>query len=273
MNVKIHPSAFVSPNAQIGENVSIGPCAMIEDDVIIGDNCDIHAFASIKQYTHMGRGNTIHSYAMVGGVPQDLKFAGEVSYLEIGDNNNIREFSTLHRGTEGGGGRTRIGSNNLIMAYCHVAHDCVLGNYIVMSNNATLAGHVSLGDHAIVGGLSAVHQFCRVGQGAFVGGMTGIGQDVAPYMMAVGSRGGIHGPNLVGLRRLKVPSSTVNAVRNAFRLIWLSDLPRQEALDKVAQEHADVPEVLEIVEFVRSSGQRGVLPAVRATDLKNDPLG
>jgi len=268
MSASIHPSAFVSPKASIGDKVTVGPCAVIEDDVVIGDGCAIHAFASVKQYTRMGRGNVIHSYALVGGTPQDLKFSGEVSALEIGDNNQIREFATLHRGTEGGGGITRIGSNNLIMAYCHVAHDCVLGGSIVMSNGATLAGHVQVFDHVIIGGLSAVHQFSRIGAHAFVGGMTGISQDLPPYMLAVGSRAGIHGPNLVGLRRLKVPSSTVTAVRSAFRLIWHSDMPRQEALDKAAWEFADVPEVLEIVEFVRSS-PRGVLPAARASELKD----
>ncbi|MDL2316153.1 acyl-ACP--UDP-N-acetylglucosamine O-acyltransferase [Desulfovibrio sp. OttesenSCG-928-A18] len=270
MSALIHPTAFVSPKAEIGRNVSIGPCAMIEDDVFIGDDSQIHAFASVKQYTRMGRENIVHSYAMVGGTPQDLKFAGERSTLEIGDRNCIREFATLHRGTEGGGGVTRIGTGNLIMAYCHVAHDCILGNSIVMSNNATLAGHVTLGDYAIVGGLSAVHQFCRVGRGAFIGGMTGVGQDVAPFMMAVGSRAGIHGPNLVGLRRMGLKTTSVAAVRSAFKLIWLSEMPRAEALAKLEEDFADVPEVAEIVEFVRTS-QRGVLPAVRASELKESP--
>ena len=267
MSAVIHPTAIISPKAVIGGNVSIGPCAVIEDDVVIGDGCNIHAFASVKQFTRMGKGNVVHSYAVVGGVPQDLKFDGEESWLEIGDNNSIREFSSLHRGTAGGGGVTRIGSNNLIMAYSHIAHDCILGNHIVMSNGATLAGHVELFDHAIIGGLSAVHQFSRIGRYAFVGGMTGISQDLPPYMMAVGSRAGIHGPNLVGLRRLGLPSASVTAVRAAFRMIWHSDLPRQEAMDKALEEFAGVAEVREIVDFVRQS-PRGVLPAVKSTDVK-----
>lgn len=268
MSTSIHPSAFVSPGAELGRGVTVGPCAVIENDVVIGDGCAIHAFASIKQYTRMGENNSVHSYALLGGIPQDLKFRGEVSALEIGDNNQIREFATLHRGTEGGGGVTRIGNNNLIMAYCHVAHDCTLGNAIVMSNGATLAGHVAIADYAVVGGLSAVHQFSRIGRHAFVGGMTGIAQDLPPYMMAVGSRAGIQGPNLVGLRRLRLPSGTVTAVRTAFRMIWHSDLPRREALEKAALAFADVPEVMEIVEFVRDS-PRGVLPAVRAAEVKD----
>ena len=262
MSVSIHPSAFISPTAQLGENVSVGPCAVIEDDTVIGDNCEIHAFASIKQYTRMGAKNIIHSYAMVGGIPQDLKFAGEVSYLEIGDNNSVREFSTLHRGTEGGGGCTRIGNNNLFMAYTHVAHDCQIGNGVVMSNSATLAGHVAVEDGAILGGLSAVHQFCRIGRYSFVGGMTGIAQDLPPFMLAVGGRAGIHGPNVVGLRRLKVPASTVTAVRSAFRTIWLSGIPRQDALAQVEQQYAEIPHVLELVDFIRKS-PRGVLFASR----------
>lgn len=267
--MSVHPSAFVSETAQLGAGVSIGPCAVIEDDVVIGDGCQIHAFASVKQYTRMGKNNVVHSYALVGGIPQDLKFAGEVSGLEIGDNNTIREFATLHRGTEGGGALTRVGSNNLIMAYCHVAHDCVLHDHIVMSNGATLAGHVEVFDYAIIGGLSAVHQFARIGRNAFVGGMTGIAQDLPPYMMAVGSRAGIHGPNLVGLRRLRLPSASVTAVRTAFRTIWHSDLPKQEALDKALADHPDVPEVREIVDFVRNS-PRGVLPPVRAADVRDE---
>ncbi len=265
MSAAIHPSAFVSPRAEIGPGVSVGPCAVIEDDVVIGEGCRIDAFASVKQYTRMGKGNIVHSYAMVGGVPQDLKFRGEVSRLEIGDNNSIREFSTLHRGTEGGGGVTRIGSNNLFMAYAHVAHDCVVGNSVVMSNNATLAGHVGVGDFAIIGGLSAVHQFARIGAHAFVGGMTGIAQDLPPYMLAVGGRAGVHGPNIVGLRRMGAASATVTAVRTAFRIIWLSGMPRKEALDKVEQDFAQIPEVMELVAFVRDS-PRGVLPASRAAD-------
>ena len=269
MSGAIHPSAFISPKAELGNNVTVGPCAVIEDDVVIGDNCEIHAFASVKRYTRMGSGNIIHSYALVGGVPQDLKFAGEPSVLEIGSDNSIREFSTLHRGTDGGGGVTRIGNKNLIMAYSHIAHDCILHNNIVMSNGATLAGHVTLFDGVIIGGLSAIHQFSRIGQYAFVGGMTGIAQDLPPYMMAVGSRAGIHGPNLVGLRRLRLSSTSITAVRAAFRLIWLSEMPRQEALEKAAQDFADVPEVMDLVNFVRES-PRGVLPAVRATDVKDD---
>lgn len=271
MSAAIHPSAFVSAKAEIGNNVTIGQCAVIEDNVIIGDDCRIAPFASVKQYTRMGKGNIVHSYAMIGGIPQDLKFKGEESYLEIGDNNSIREFSSLHRGTEGGGGVTRIGSNNLIMAYCHIAHDCKLGDHIVMSNGATLAGHVEMFDHSIIGGLSAVHQFVRIGRFAFIGGMTGIAKDLPPYMMAVGARAGIHGPNVVGLRRLRLSGDTIKGIRSAFRCIWHSEMGRREALDKIETEMGSVPEVMEIINFVRES-PRGVLHAVRASEVKDEEI-
>lgn len=260
MAANISPTAFVSPDAELGEHVTIGHCAVVEDNVIIGDYSRVEAFASVKAYTRLGKNNLIHSYAVVGGIPQDLKFHGEESWLEIGDNNSVREFATLHRGTEGGGGVTRIGNNNLLMSYTHVAHDCQLGNQIVMSNSATLAGHVTVGDGAILGGLCAVHQFTRIGRHSFVGGMSGVASDLPPYMLAVGHRAELHGPNLVGLRRMQCPREAISAIKSAFRIIWLSGIPRKEALDQVEKEFADVPQVLEIAAFVRDS-QRGVLNA------------
>jgi UDP-N-acetylglucosamine acyltransferase len=259
----IHATAQVSPKAQIGENVTIGHCAVVEDDVVIGDYTRVDAFASVKAYTRLGKSNVIHSYAMVGGIPQDLKFHGEESWLEIGDSNNIREFATLHRGTEGGGGITKIGDNNLFMAYTHIAHDCILGSQIIMSNNATLAGHVVVGDGAIIGGLSAVHQFSRIGKSAFVGGMSGISMDVPPYMLASGYRADLHGPNLVGLRRVKADRETIAAIKSIYRIIWLSSIPRKEALEQVEYEYANLPQTQEIVSFVRAS-ERGVLSASSA---------
>ncbi|MCG8533383.1 MAG: acyl-ACP--UDP-N-acetylglucosamine O-acyltransferase [Desulfovibrionales bacterium] len=262
MATEIHPSAFVSPQAEVGEGVVVGPCAVIEEHVVIGDGTKIDAFASVKKFTRVGKNNHIHSYAAVGGVPQDLKFHGEESYLEIGDNNSIREFATLHRGTEDGGYKTVIGSNNLLMAYTHVAHDCILGDGIIMSNNATLAGHVQVADNAIIAGLSAVHQFVRIGKHAFVGGMTGISQDLPPYMLALGNRAGVHGPNLVGLRRVKASREAIRALKNAFKLIWHSSTPRKEGLEQLEYEFGNFPEVIEFVEFVRQS-DRGILPALK----------
>ncbi|MBQ4133208.1 MAG: acyl-ACP--UDP-N-acetylglucosamine O-acyltransferase [Desulfovibrionaceae bacterium] len=266
MPAEIHPTAIIAPGAEIADNVKIGPCAVIDDNVYIGEGSVIDAFASIKRFTRIGKNNHIHSYASVGGEPQDLKFHGEESWLEIGDNNTIREFATLSRGTEGGGGLTRIGNNNLLMAYTHVAHDCMVDNFIVMSNGATLAGHVHLADGVIMGGLSAVHQFCRVGKNAFLGAMSGISQDLPPYMLCIGNRdGGVHGPNLVGLRRMKVGNETIAALKQAFRTIWLDGQPRQQALDELENKFHNVGEVLELISFIRSS-ERGIMPAARSDD-------
>lgn len=259
MATSIHSSAFVSPNAQIGEDVVIGPCALIEDDVVIGDRTVIDAFASIKRYTSLGTDNHVHSYAMVGGEPQDLKFNGEVSRLVIGNNNNIREFSTLHRGTETGRGETVIGNNNLFMAYVHVAHDCIVGNDIVMSNNATLAGHCVIEDGAIIAGLSAVHQFVRIGNHAFVGGMSGISQDLPPWMLAVGNRATVQSPNIVGLRRISASRELVAAFKQAYRLTWHSGMARPDALYQLEAEYGHLPEINVYLAFIRAS-ERGILP-------------
>ena len=259
MGTSVHPSAFVDPSVELGDGVVIGPCAVIEANCVIGDRCKIDAFASVKQNVTMGTDNHIHSYAAVGGDPQDLKYAGEESYLVIGNGNSVREFATLHRGTEGGGFYTRIGDNNLFMAYTHVAHDCQLANNIVMSNNATLAGHVEVEDDAIIAGLSAVHQFVRIGKSAFVGGMSGISQNLPPFMLAVGNRAGVHGPNLVGLRRMKASRELIAALKTAYKLMWLSNVPRKEALEQLEYELGNFPEVVRFVEFVRAS-ERGILP-------------
>jgi UDP-N-acetylglucosamine acyltransferase len=257
---QIHPSAFVDPGAKLGDDVIVGPCALIEQDVVIGARCRIDAFATVKRYTTMGEDNHVHSYALVGGEPQDLKFHGEVTSLVIGDSNNIREFSTIHRGTEDGAGETRIGSHNLIMAYVHVAHDCVVKDHIVMSNNATLAGHCFVDDYAIIGGLSAVHQFVRIGSHAFVGGCSGIDQDLPPWMLAVGNRATVRSPNIVGLRRFKASLELLSAFKQAFRVTWYSGQPRPDALMQLEAEYGHFPEIMEFLSFVRES-KRGILPA------------
>ncbi len=265
MMSNIHPSAFIASTAQIGNNVKIGPCALIEDDVIIGDNCQIDAFASIKQYTKMGKNNHIHSYALVGGIPQDLKFNGEKSEVIIGDNNNIREFATIHRGTEAGSSVTKIGNDNLIMAYCHVAHDCELENNIVMSNNATLAGHCLVCEGAILGGLSAAHQYTRIGTYSFLGGASGITQDLPPYMLAVGNRATVQSPNIVGLRRKKASRELFSAFKQAFKLTWYPGMPRADAMLQLEAEYGHLPEIVHYIDFVRSS-PRGILPSGKIND-------
>ncbi|SHN59971.1 acyl-ACP--UDP-N-acetylglucosamine O-acyltransferase [Desulfovibrio litoralis] len=258
MSTKIHPSAIVDPKAELAEGVEVGPYAIIEANVFIGKNSKIDAHASVKSYTRMGEKNRVHSYACIGVEPQDLKFHGEESWLEIGNNNNIREFSTLSRGTELGSFSTKVGDNNLFMAYTHVAHDCQLGNNIIMSNCATLAGHVQVDDFVILSGLSAVHQFVRIGTHAFVGGKTGIAQDLPPYMLAIGNRGGVQSPNLVGLKRMGASQELVSIMKNVFRMFWKSDLSRSEALDQIEKEYGQHQEVINFVNFVRLS-ERGVL--------------
>ncbi len=258
--MSIHSTAIIAPSAVIGKDVVIGPYAIIEDDVVIGDRCKIDANASIKQYTKMGTDNHIHSFALVGGIPQDLKFHGEVSHLEMGNNNSVREFATIHRGTEGGGFLTKVGDNNLFMAYTHIAHDCIVGSNIVMSNGATLAGHVQVADYAIIGGLSAVHQFVRIGRNAFLGGMSGIAQDLPPFVIASGGRGHVHGLNLVGLRRIGMKKEAISALKDAYQMVWRSNLLRAQAVEQISEKYSNIPELVEFADFIKAS-TRGVCSA------------
>ena len=192
--------------------------------------------------------------------PQDLKYAGEDSELIMGDNNVVREFATIHRGTANGGMVTRIGSGCLIMAYVHIAHDCLLDDHIIMSNSTMLAGHVRIGSHAIIGGMSGLHQFVQVGEHAFVGGMTGVNQDVPPYMLVSGRKARNYGPNMIGLRRHGFTSETVSALRNAYRRIWRSEIPRPEAMDEIAAEYGHIPAINVLLSFVRNSARGVVSP-------------
>lgn len=262
MSAQIHPTAIVDPGAEIGDEVVVGPYAIVADKVVIGAGSRIDSHAIINMYTRMGAGNHIYPHASIGGEPQDLKFSGEESWLEMGDNNRVREFATLNRGTEAGGGLTRIGSNNLFMSYSHVAHDCIVGDHVVFSNSATVAGHVQVGDYAILGGFAAVHQFCRVGRHAFLGAMSGMGQDLPPFMLASASKGVssvVYGPNAVGLRRIGASKELIAALRQAYRIIWQQKIPRQEAMEDVESLYGHFPELMELVEFLRTA-ERGFLP-------------
>ncbi|MFO7803643.1 MAG: acyl-ACP--UDP-N-acetylglucosamine O-acyltransferase, partial [Desulfovermiculus sp.] len=201
MTEPIHPTAIVHSKAELGPQVHIGAYAIVEEGVSIGEGTCIEPFARIQGPTSLGAKNHIHSHACIGGPPQDMKYNDEPTVLEIGDHNTIREYVTIHRGTVGGGGFTRLGSHCLIMAYAHIAHDCLLGDEVILANAATLAGHVSVDNKAVIGGLSAVHQFVRIGEAAYIGGMTGVSQDVPPFMLVAGERGWLHGLNVIGLRR------------------------------------------------------------------------
>lgn len=253
----IHATAIIHPAARIGQDVRIGPYAVIGEHVVIGDRTTIGPHAVIEGRTQIGCDNQIFQFASVGAIPQDLKYRGEETTLRIGDRNIVREFVTLHLGTTEGGGETVIGNGNLFMAYCHVAHDCHVGNHVIMANGSTLAGHVEVQDYAILGGLSAIHQFTRVGAHVMISGGAMVNQDVPPYTIAQGDRARTVGLNLVGLKRRGFSDETIAAVKAAYRMVFRSGLRLEEALKKMMDELGNVPEVVFFVEFIRNS-QRGI---------------
>ena len=253
----IHPTAIVHEDAQIAEGVEIGPFAVIGANVRIGRGTWIGPHSVIEGWTEIGEDNRIFQFASVGADPQDLKFHGEKSWLRIGHRNRIREFVTLHRGTEGGGGETVIGNDNLFMAYCHVGHDCIVGNRVVMANCATLGGHVRVDDHAILGGLSAVHQFTRIGCHVMISGGSMVAQDIPPYTIAQGDRAKTVGINQIGLKRRQFSDDLVRDIKLAYRLLFRSGLRQELALDRIAAELPDSPEIQVFSDFVRAS-ERGV---------------
>ncbi len=254
----IHPTAIIDDGAELGTDVQIGPFCTIDARVRLGDGCHLMSHVVLSGETTIGPGNRFFPFATVGVEPQDLKFKGERTRLEIGSGNTFRESCTVHVGTDGGGGVTRIGNDNFLMAYSHIAHDCQLGDGIIMANAATLAGHVTIMDRATVGAFSGVHQFCRLGREAFVGGYSVITQDAMPYILAVGNRARSHGINTLGLKRRGVPAETITALRNAYRVIFRSKMGRQEGLAQARQEWGDVPHVAELIGFIAES-ERGVV--------------
>jgi UDP-N-acetylglucosamine acyltransferase len=253
----IHPTALVDARSEIAAGVEIGPYAVVGPDVVIGEGTRIGAHAVIEGPLRMGRDNSVAPFASVGSPPQDLKYAGEPTRLEIGDHNVIREYATLNRGTAAGGGVTRVGSHNMFMAYAHVAHDCEIGDRVVMANAATLAGHVTIEDHAIVGGLVAIHQHVRIGESAILGGGAMVVLDVPPFCMAAGDRAKLHGLNTVGLRRRGMSDETLKALRSAYRILFQSGLRLAEAVERIRSELGTHPEVEHLARFVTSS-RRGI---------------
>jgi UDP-N-acetylglucosamine acyltransferase len=254
--VTIHPTAIVHPEATIGEGTTIGPYATIGGQVSIGRDCRIGTSAVIDGWTEIGDATEIFPMASVGLIPQDLKFGGEKTRLVIGNRNIIREFATIHRGTAGGGGLTRIGDHNLFMAYAHVAHDCIVGNETIFGNGATLAGHVVVEDYANVGAYSGVHQFCRVGSHAFIGGYSVVTKDALPFAKTVGNRARIYGLNTIGLVRRKFSQDAIAKLRRAYRYLLHSNTSR--ALAQIEQDPTlQCREVQYVVDFIRTS-KRGV---------------
>ena len=258
MSANIHPSAIVADNVQLGEGVEIGPNCIIEEDVQIGDHTRLMANLYIGRYTKIGAHNTFFPFSTIGLVPQDLKFGDEKTVTEIGDHNMIREHVTIHRGTEHGGGVTRIGNHNLLMVSSHVAHDCFVGDRSIMSHGATLAGHVVVGDDANVGAYSAVHQFCNVGDHAFIGGFSVVTKDAMPYVKTVGNRAKAYGINTIGLERKGFTKEEITGIQQAYRILFLRKMRLTEALDKVEQEYKDSPRVMYLVNFIRAA-KRGVV--------------
>ena len=253
MAVNIHPTAQVAPGAELGDGVEVGAYAVIGPDVQVGANTRIGPHAVIQGPASIGADNVIFQFASVGSAPQDKKYKGEPTRLEVGDRNVIRECVTLNRGTTKDQGVTRIGSDNLFMAYAHVAHDCQIGNQCVLANNATLGGHVHLGDWVIMGGFSGVHQFCKVGAHAFIANNAAVTRDVPPYIMAVGQPAAAHSINSEGLKRRGFTPEQIRNLRNAFRLLYRSGLRLADATAQLAALAQEQPEVGAIVEFLPRS--------------------
>lgn len=246
----IHPTAIVHENAIIGKDVEIGPYSIIGDRVEIGDNCWIAPHVVIKGPTKMGKGNKIYQFASIGEDCQDLKYNGEETFLEIGDHNVFRESCTVHRGTAQDNGTTRIGNNNLLMAYVHVAHDCVLGDNIILSNNATLAGHTKLANNVIIGGLSALHQFTRVGEFAMIGGCSAVNKDIPPYFMATGNYVEAQGINSVGLKRRGFDSKAIMEIKRAYKILCREGNTLEQAKLKISEKLEGCPELQVLYDFI-----------------------
>lgn len=255
----IHPTAVIHPTVRIGEGVRVDAYAVIDENAIIGDRCHIGSFTVVGPNTCLGDDNKVYHHASVGADPQDLSYAGEETFLVIGDNNRIREFVTINRGTRKGDGYTRIGNDNLFMACCHVAHDCLIGNHVVMANNALLAGHVTVEDYAIVNGAAGVQQFSTLGRFSYVGGLTRIVHDVPPFMIVEGNPSKVRKVNTVGLQRGGFTDDQIAALREAHRRIFRSRRPRSSILAEVEAEDGVTAEVQELCRFLRKveQGHRG----------------
>jgi UDP-N-acetylglucosamine acyltransferase len=254
----IHPTALVSPKANIGEDCYVGAFSTIGDEVELGNNVRLDSHVVIDGKTFIDEATHVFPFVSIGLAPQDLKYGGEITETRIGKRNHIREFVTIHRGTSNGGGLTQIGDDNLLMAQAHVAHDCRLGNEIIMANAATLAGHVTIYDKASVGAYSGVHQFCRVGREAFVGGYSVVVKDALPFAISQGNHAKCYGLNRVGMKRKGYPKETIEKLHHAFHLLLSSKLNTTQAIEKIRQDISDCKEVDYLIEFIESSS-RGVV--------------
>ncbi len=254
----IHEKAVVHPRARIAEGVEIGPFSVVGENVTIGKDTWIGPHVVITGWTTIGKNCKIYQFSSIGEVPQYLKFTGEESHVIIGDNNVIREFVTINRATTQGGGKTVLGNENFLMAYAHVAHDCLIGNQVIMSNAATLAGHIEIEDGAVIGGLSAVHQFVRIGAYSFISGLSGVPQDIPPYILVAGGRCKPYGLNLVGLKRHGCSEKTIKGLKKAYKVIFRSALTLENAIKDIQEDEiSSIPEVFHLVQFIQGS-KRGI---------------
>ena len=253
----IHSTAIIHPKAKIGKDVTIGPFAVIGENAKIGDGTEIGSHIVIEGWTSIGKNCRIFPFSSIGTPPQDITYSGEKTMVTIGDQNIIREYTTIHRGTKKGGGETVVGSHNYIMAYVHIAHDCHIGSHIIMANAATLGGHITVEDHAVIGGLTGIHQFVRVGMYAMVGACSAVSLDVPPYVSAVGNRATLYGLNIIGLKRHGFNKKQVSHIKKAYTILFRSKLSLKEAIVKIEEDMGDSEEVKRMVEFIKGS-KRGI---------------
>ncbi len=254
---EIHETAIVSSGAVLGRDVVIGPYAIIGEHVVLGDGCRVGPHVTIDGWTTIGQRNLFCHGATIGCEPQDLKFHGEKSDLVIGDGNTFREFVTISRGTEGGGGMTYIGNDNLFMAYCHVGHDCQIGNHVIMSNATNLAGHVQVEDRVTFGGMCGVHQFSKIGKMAMIGACSKIVKDIPPYVLVDGNPAKVAGINVVGLRRNGIEPGVRDEIKTAYRILYRSNLSVEQAIERMEQELQGTPEIDHFIRFLRNA-ERGI---------------
>ncbi|HEX4113036.1 MAG TPA: acyl-ACP--UDP-N-acetylglucosamine O-acyltransferase [Stellaceae bacterium] len=261
----IHPTAIIEPGAELGPNVRIGPYCHVGPRVVLDDAVELLSHVAVAGITRIGARTRIFPFVSIGHQPQDLKYQGEESRLEIGADNIIREYVTMNPGTRGGGMLTQVGDKCLFMASAHVAHDCHVGDHVIMANNATLAGHITIGDYAFLGGLSAVHQFVRIGAHAMIGGITGVERDVIPYGMVVGDRARLTGLNIVGLQRRGFSRDEIQALRTAYQMIFGEELGTLvERVNEAAERFPDVRPVQDVIAFIRADSSRGLVQAKAA---------
>ena len=257
MKKEIHKTAIVSKKATIGKNVQISPFCIIGDNTTIKDGTKLLSHVIIDDNTEIGENCTIYNFTSIGLPPQDLKYKGEKTGVKIGNNNIIREYVTIHRASIGGNGITEIGDSNFLMAYVHIAHDCKIGNSVILANAATLAGHVVVEDFAVIGGLVAIHQFTRIGAYSMVGGFSGVGQDIPPFTMASGSRAKLYGLNTIGLKRHGFSDSSINNLKKAYKILFREKRTLKDAIKKIKSELPQTDEIIRLIEFIEAN-KRGI---------------